>query len=55
MSSQCSDVFALSSNYPMLLIFDCPTKNPSDYQLFSEELFLNSHDLAIVFLDTEIP
>jgi hypothetical protein len=39
----------------MLMILDCPTQDSKAYANFSEEIMQSSSDLAIIFLDTELP
>eukprot|EP00347_Sterkiella_histriomuscorum_P024182 403332023 len=49
------DVFDLSNKYNMFLLFDCPTKDNTSYQNFSQDILKNMHEVLILFLDTEIP
>jgi hypothetical protein len=55
MSANLTDVFQLKNENNILLIFDCPSKDPSAYQKFSEEILSNTHEVAILFFDMDIP
>lgn len=58
MSLDSINVFDLCSNYPLLLIFDCPTGisvNSQPYQTLSEEIRNGKEKAVFVFADTEIP
>ena len=50
-----TDVFDLSKQYNLLMIFDCPSSDSNAYQKFSDEIVQSSHEAVIIFFDTEIP
>jgi hypothetical protein len=49
MSANLTDVFRLSTEYNVLLIFDGPTKDTGAYSKFSDEILSNTHEVAILF------
>jgi hypothetical protein len=55
MSAQFVDVFQLSKELNVLVIFDCPSKDATAYAKFSDEILSNTHEMAVLFFDTEIP
>ena len=55
MSTNLTDVFQLSKEFNLLLIFDCPSKEAQAYQKFSDEILSATHESAILFFDMDIP
>ena len=50
------DPFDLASKFNMLLVFDCPTSKDSQaYAKFSDGIMGKVGEVAVVFLDTDLP
>ena len=53
---QVSEAFDLNANHNILMIFDCPTSGDSQtYSTISESIIEASTNIAMIFLDTEVP